>query len=202
MVLRSASFSSLWAFGLGRLRLVSRWGVLPAEDIGGLWLLSSCPVFSSSCPCLFRIKTEAQILIFWSLEHVFREAGSTINWFAYRRLERYSGGVATIRTYDFEHSFLEHVNHLYWRWAQLEMWKMEKTMLNYSCWLSLESSSWWSSFRIAISAVNRSAWVRLEWNFTIFSTISANCLMHLFLGQWLFQLLVCCCAKIASYTLQ
>jgi hypothetical protein len=34
------------------------------ENVGRLLLLSSSPVVSSSCPCLFRIKTEAHTLIF------------------------------------------------------------------------------------------------------------------------------------------
>jgi hypothetical protein len=53
----------------------------------------------------------------------------------------------------------------------------------------LESSSLRRSFRIAVSTVNRSACVRLEWNFTVFSTVSADCLMHFFLVQRLYQLL-------------
>ena len=50
--------------------------------------------------------------------------------------------------------------------------------------LDLESSSCCSFLRPAFSAVNRPAWVRLEWNFTFLSTFSANCLMHLFLSHF------------------
>ena len=149
---------------------------------------SSFPVVSSSCPCLFRIETKVHILTFWSLEHVFREACPTVNWFACCRFERYGGGVATVRTYGFEHSFLGRLNHLYWCRALLGNVKNGRKMMpSQRCWLNLESSSWWSSFRIAISTVNRSAWVRLEWNFTVFSTISTNCLMHFFLVQYYFN---------------
>jgi hypothetical protein len=102
---------------------------LPAEDTGGLLLGPSFPVVSSSCPCLFRIKTEVHILIFWSLEHVFWVTGSTVNWFAYRRFERYGCGLTTVCTCDFEHSFLERVNHLYWCWACCKYEKWNKTML-------------------------------------------------------------------------
>jgi hypothetical protein len=37
---------------------------LPVEDIGELLLVSSFPVVSSSCPCLFWFKTEVHALIF------------------------------------------------------------------------------------------------------------------------------------------
>jgi len=37
---------------------------LPVEDTGGLLLLSSFPVVSSSCPCLFRVKTGVHTLVF------------------------------------------------------------------------------------------------------------------------------------------
>jgi len=107
----------LESFGLWSWHAQTRFSlgsiILSEEDTAGLWLISSFPVFSSSCPCLFRIKIEAHTLIFWSLKHVFREACPTINWFAYRRLERYSRGVTTVRTCDFEHSFFKRVNHLY-----------------------------------------------------------------------------------------
>jgi hypothetical protein len=107
VALRSESVSNLSAFGVGALRLVSRWGItLPAEDTGGLLLLSSFPVVSSSCPCLFRVEPKVQTPVFRLLEHVFREARSTVDWFAYRRLERHSGGLATVCTCYFEHSSL------------------------------------------------------------------------------------------------
>jgi hypothetical protein len=75
------------------------------------------PTVSSSSPRLIRVKTEIHTLVFWSIEHVFREAGLAVNWFAHCRLERYSGGFAALCTFDFEHSFLERVNHLYCCWA-------------------------------------------------------------------------------------
>ncbi len=41
-------------------------------------------------------------------------------------------------------------------------------------------SSWWSSFCVALSAVNWPCAVWLEWNFTFLSAVSASCLVHLF----------------------
>ena len=46
-----------------------------------------------------------------------------------------------------------------------------------------------SSFRPALSAVDRPTWVRFEGNFTFLTAISTNCLVHLFLSHLLFQLL-------------
>ena len=80
------------------------------ENTSVLGLLSSLPVVSPTCPCHFRVKTEVHTLIFWSFDHVFREACPAVNWFACRRLERYGGSLTTVRTCDFEHSFLQ----FYW----------------------------------------------------------------------------------------
>jgi len=41
-------------------------------------------------------------------------------------------------------------------------------------------SSWWSSFGVALSAVDWPASVWLEWNFAFLSAVSAGCLVHLF----------------------
>ena len=83
--------------------------------------------------------------------------------------------------------------------AYLEI-KWMKTML--SNFLDLtESPSWWSTFRMALSTVYWFAWVRLEWDFTIFSTTRTDCLMHFFLEQRLFQVLILCCAKKARSSL-
>jgi hypothetical protein len=79
-----------------------------------------------------------------------------------------------------------------------------KPISDQSCWLDLKSaSSWWSSLRVTLSAVYGFAAIGLEWDFTILSTISTDCLVHLssFIRQ-LSQLLYGCCAKIASYTLR
>jgi hypothetical protein len=56
-----------WSLGLclGRLRsCLPENTTLQVEDIGGFLLTSSFPVISSSCPCLFWIKTEIQTLVF------------------------------------------------------------------------------------------------------------------------------------------
>jgi len=50
-------------------------------------------------------------------------------------------------------------------------------------------SSWWSSFGVALSAVDWPASVWLEWNFAFLSAVSAGCLVHLFIIQLFFQLL-------------
>jgi len=42
-------------------------------------------------------------------------------------------------------------------------------------------SSWWSSFGVALSAVDWPASVWLEWNFAFLSAVSAGCLVHLFI---------------------
>ena len=61
----------------------------------------------------------------------------------------------------------------------------------------LESSSWaWASFLgPALSAVNGSAWVRLEGDFTFLSTFSANCLVHFFLCHFDFSTPITCLYK-------
>ena len=41
-------------------------------------------------------------------------------------------------------------------------------------------SAWWSSFSVALSAVNWPATVWLEWNITFLSAVSTGCLVHLF----------------------
>ena len=50
-------------------------------------------------------------------------------------------------------------------------------------------SSWWSSFGVALSAVDWPASVWLEWNFAFLSAVSAGCLVHFFIIQLFFQLL-------------
>jgi len=50
-------------------------------------------------------------------------------------------------------------------------------------------SSWGSSFRIAFTAVHRSASVWFERNFAFLSTVCANCLVRFSLIHFLFQLL-------------
>jgi len=50
-------------------------------------------------------------------------------------------------------------------------------------------SSWWSSFGVALSAVDWPASVWLEWNFAFLSAVSAGCLVHFFVIQLFFQLL-------------
>jgi len=53
-------------------------------------------------------------------------------------------------------------------------------------WLKSLISSWWSAFRIAFSAIYWPASVWLERNFAFFSTVSAGCLVHLFVTVWHF----------------
>src|SRR3990170_4396402 len=50
-------------------------------------------------------------------------------------------------------------------------------------------SSWWSSFGVALSAVDWPASVWLEWNFAFLSAVSSCCLVHFFVIQLFFQLL-------------
>ena len=50
-------------------------------------------------------------------------------------------------------------------------------------------SSWWSSFGVALSAVDWPASVWFEGNFTFLSTVSADCLVQLFIIHSDFQLL-------------
>jgi hypothetical protein len=60
-------------------------------------------------------------------------------------------------------------------------------MLSLKCLVS----SWWSSFWVALSAVNWPCTVWLERNITFFSAVSASCLVHLFvIIHSLFQLLL------------
>jgi len=48
-------------------------------------------------------------------------------------------------------------------------------------------SSWWSSFAVALSAVDWPASVWLEWNFTFLSAVRAGCLVHFFVIHTLFS---------------
>ena len=48
-------------------------------------------------------------------------------------------------------------------------------------------SSWWSSFGVALSAVDWPASVWLEGNFAFLSAVSAGCLVHLFIIHTLFS---------------
>jgi len=62
-------------------------------------------------------------------------------------------------------------------------------------------SPWWSSFRIAFSAVYRSASVGFEGNFAFLSTVGTDCIVHLFSIHCPFQLLVLFNTKTAFCTL-
>ena len=75
--------------------------------------------------------------------------------------------------------------------------------MNLTCYFQTNLvSSGWSSLGKAFSAVNWPSAVGFEWNFTFLTAISANCLVHLSVSiHTLFQLLIYCCAKIASHTL-
>ena len=77
---------------------------------------------------------------------------------------------------------------------------MEKTF--WLLTLTYLVSSRWTSFSVTFSAVYWPGSVGLEWNFTFLAAIRADRLVHLFVSvHTLFQLLIFCCAKIASHTL-
>ncbi len=89
---------------------------------GGIWrcigapendrmffLLSSLPTISSSGPCLFRVKIGVHTDIISLIERVFREACTTVNRLAYRRLEGNQGSFAAVSAFNLEHPFLERV---------------------------------------------------------------------------------------------
>ena len=75
------------------------------------------------------------------------------------------------------------------------VWIKIKNRINLDvCWvkrLGLVSSAWpcWSFLCPAFSAVNWSAWVWFEWDFTFLTAFRASCLMHFFFGHY-FQLLL------------
>ena len=91
-----------------------------SENVSRLFFLSPLPAVSSSCPCLLRVKIEVLTDTFSLLKHAFREACSAVNWFAYRRLERYHGRFAAVSAFSFKHPFLERVESpllaISWNW--------------------------------------------------------------------------------------
>jgi hypothetical protein len=59
-----------------------------------------------------------------------------------------------------------------------------------------------SSLRVTVSAIHWSTSIWLERNFTFIAAVRTSYLVHFFVSiHSLFQLLICCCAKIASHTL-
>jgi hypothetical protein len=80
---------------------------LALKDAGSRFLFVCLPVVSSSCPDLFRAKAfvVAATITFIPVIRLFREAGSTVNRFAWSRLERNRGLITTTGAFDFKHRF-------------------------------------------------------------------------------------------------
>lgn len=81
--------------------------LLALKDAGSRFLFVCVPVVSSSCPDLFRAKAfvVAATVTFIPVIRLFREAGSTVNRFAWSRLERNRGLITTTGAFDFKHRF-------------------------------------------------------------------------------------------------
>ena len=53
------------------------------ENVDGLFLSSSMPNVSSSCPSIFLVKIEVHTSTFSLREPAIRKAGATVDWLAY-----------------------------------------------------------------------------------------------------------------------